>query len=106
MKKGYARRHPSTVAKTAFVRGVISAGLHAMVDERNGVLSQAGFRRAAKSGIAVAGGTLVADAIEHNEPARALLVIVGSAACMVMADRLIGDPDEEQESMVHGEKKE
>lgn len=84
-------------AKAAFIRGVVATGVLAVADTRGRSLSRAAVRRALKAGIAVAGGTIVAEALERDEPLTAAMALAGGIAAAMAVDGLLQAPDREQE---------
>lgn len=89
-------------ARTAFIRGMVATGVLAVTDAGGRSLSRAEVRRALKAGIAVAGGTMVAEALERDEPVRAMLALAGGIAAAMAVDGLLQATDREQEQESDG----
>lgn len=91
------RKRQARLARTAFIRGMVATGILAVAESSGRPLSRKAVRRALKSGIAVAGGTVVADALERDEPVKAMLAIAGGIIAAVTVDSLFAMADQEQE---------
>lgn len=103
MKKKQRKRVPQAqVARMAFTRGLVATGVLAFAESGGGALSRTALRRALKSGIAVASGTLVADSLERDEPLKAVLAIAGGIVGAAATDRLLAVADQEQERVRDG----
>ena len=96
MKKGKRKRQARSQAQAAFIRGFVATALLASLDRPAGVrggLSPASMRRALKGGIAIASGTLVAEALQEREYSRSLIALAAGAASMAIIGRY-PTPDE------------
>lgn len=105
-KKKKARQRDLATARTAFVRGFVATGLLAAAEQDGWRVSRKTMRRAIKAGVAVASGTLVSEALQREDPLRTMVVLVAGATCLAITDRLLKDPDHQQEQTSHVEEKE
>lgn len=90
MKKGKQKKRVRSHGQEAFVRGFVATALLASVDRTAGAgggLPRNGLQRAFKGGIAVACGTLAAEALRERMFSKSLLAVVAGAACMMILDR-------------------
>ena len=90
MTKGKRKKRARSRGQDAFVRGLVATALLATVDRRAGAgrgLARKGLQRALKGGMAVASGTLVAEALRERNFSRSLLFLAAGAAGMLIVDR-------------------
>lgn len=79
-------------ARRAFIRGSIASGLMAATEYAGQrTMTQATARRALKSGLAVASGTMVVNSLERGDLLRAALFMGGGAVCMATIEALLQD---------------
>lgn len=93
----HKRSRPARAAQAAFVRGAVASGIVAVAEARGGGLSRAQIARMLKAGIAIAGGVAVADALEREAPAEAVLALAGGIIGAVAVDRLLQAVEQESE---------
>ena len=96
MKKSKRKRKARSQTQAAFIRGFVATALLASVDRPAGVrggLARASLRRALKGGIAIASGTLVAEALQERRYARSLIAVAAGAAGIAIVGRY-PTPDE------------
>lgn len=89
-KKGKRKKCAHSHAQEAFVRGFVATALLASLDTPagpRGRLTRNSMRRALMGGIAVASGTLVAEALQERKYARSLVALAAGAAGMAIVGR-------------------
>ncbi len=87
-KKGKQKKRSH--AQEAFVRGFVATALLAGLDTPAGArggLTRNSMRRALMGGIAVASGTLVAEALQERKYSRSLVALAAGAAGMAIIGR-------------------
>lgn len=89
-RKGKRKNRARTQAQRAFVRGFVATALLANLDTPAGArggLARNSMRRALMGGIAVASGTLVAEALQERKYSRSLVALAAGAAGMAIIGR-------------------
>ncbi len=90
MTKGKRKKRARSHAQEAFIRGFIATALLARVDGpagARGVLAGTNMRRAFMGGIAIASGTLVAEALQERKYSKSLIALAAGAAGMAIVGR-------------------
>lgn len=96
------RNRQARIARSAFIRGMIATGILAAAESKGRPLSRKAIRRALKSGFAVAGGTIVADALERDDPVKAVITLVGGIIGAAAVDGMLAAAGHEQEQVEDG----
>ncbi len=90
MNKGKRKKRVRRQAQEAFVRGFVATALIANLDRPAGAgggLARDSMRRALMGGIAIASGTVVAEALQEREYARSLMALAAGAVGMAIVGR-------------------
>ena len=109
MRKGRRRKRARSQAQEAFVRGFVATALLASIDRPAGVrggLARASLRRALKGGIAIASGTLVAEALQERKYSKSLIALAAGAAGMAIVGRYPTPDETAQADESRGQEKE
>ncbi len=89
-KKGKRKKRAHSHAQEAFVRGFVATALLASLDTPAGTpggLTRNSMRRALMGGMAIASGTLVAEALQERKYSRSLVALAAGAAGMAIIRR-------------------
>ena len=109
MKKRKREKQARVDAQKTFVRGFIATALLVGLDGSTGGsigLSRDGLRRAIKGGLAIASGSIVADALQQRRYARSLVALATGSACVAITDYCLIPREPEQADQENGEEKE
>lgn len=90
MKKGKRKKRARSQAQQAFVRGFVASALLASLDRPGGALGRVdrnNMRRALRGGIAVASGSVVAEALQERKYSRSVVALAAGAASMAIIGR-------------------
>jgi hypothetical protein len=109
VKKGKRKRQARSQAQEAFVRGFVATALLASLDRSvhaSGGLARTSMWRALKGGIAIASGTLVAEALQERKYSKSLIALAAGAAGMAIVGRYPTPDETAQADESSGQEKE
>ncbi len=109
MKKGKRKKRAGSHAQEAFVRGFVATALLASLDRPAGArggLARNSMQRALMSGIAIASGTQVAEALQEREYSKSLVALAAGAIGIAIVGRYPTSDGTEQVNESHGQEKE
>lgn len=106
MNKAKRKKRARSQAQEAFVRGFVATALLASFDRPAGARGGLPMRRALKGGIAIASGTLAAEALQRRKFSRSLVALAAGVAGMAIVGRYRTSDETAQVDESRGQEKE